>query len=229
MTGIVLAYDRSTFGLKDQDLLTSLIPHVDMVKIGLEALTAVPVGTVVNDFVRLHGGKTFQDWKLHDIGNTMANAAANLVGRTNAVTAHAAASLTALERTVAVTKGTLLTLLGVTVLTDIDHEECLDQFGVQPAEQVCRFAEKLIRAGFHGLVCSGQELEELGKRGLLKNLKTLVPGTRPSWALVDDQKRVMTYQEVAALGATWTVIGRVVMHAEDPLETLERVRAELVA
>jgi len=237
MTELVLAYDKSRWvgHTTDDHVLKSLVPHVAMVKIGLQLLSGHRDDAWrLNAFLRKQGVATLQDWKLHDIGNTVAETVANLVMNTSAVTVHASCSRHALRAVARVRDDALgadvtdnFELYGVTVLTDLTPDECMETYGDDPTEVVCGFAEKLIDARFDGIVCSGEELEALARREFTKHLKTLVPGTRPSWAPADDQHRTMSYEEVAELGATYTVVGRVVMQASDPLATLIRIREEL--
>lgn len=249
MTEIVLAYDRSPATeeefTEDVDLLSRLMPHIGMVKLGLEAMTAqldlgaertsMSVAEAMRDEMYAYDIPVLWDMKLHDIGNTVAGAVRNLAatGKTGWVTVHASASMKALKAAAAarhpVPEEEPLRIFGVTVLTDIDADECEDLFAEPPTEVVTDFAQRLIDAGIDGIVCSGRELEALAQRGFTRHLKTLVPGLRSPWAGTDDQKRVMTPAEAAELGADYLVIGRQILSAVDPIEAARRTREEVDA
>ncbi|MFA6551780.1 MAG: orotidine-5'-phosphate decarboxylase [Patescibacteria group bacterium] len=198
---IIVALDVPSLGQAGQ-LIDELAPHVGCFKVGLELLTAEGGPEVVR-FVHEHGGEVFYDGKFCDIPNTVGNAA-KVVARLGVkmFNVHASAGMKAIEAAVA-NKGNSL-VLGVTVLTSIDADECVSIFGDQPAIKVKQFAQMLADAGADGIICSPKELEALADFNLLK----ITPGVRPEWADAGDQKRVMTPAEAIRAGATALVIGR---------------------
>lgn len=244
MTKIVLAYDKSPKSLqevqKDFESLLPLLPLIGMVKIGLEAMTTtIDIGGYPANVAALMRAKLREanvpvlwDQKLHDIGNTMAAVTRNLSLGVEGITVHAAASLSGLISVVTarneMVPDTKLrpALFGVTVLTDITPNECDALFSRSSESAVCMFAEKLVRAGFDGIVCSGNELAILARKGYTNELQTLVPGIRPAWAAVGDQKRVMTPKEASELGATYVVIGRPILGHSSPLEATTLINNE---
>ena len=57
----------------------------------------------------------------------------------------------------------------------------------------------------------------------------VTPGVRPSFASVDDQKRIMTPGEAVAGGADYLVIGRPIAKAADPVAAVDKIVDEIVA
>jgi orotidine-5'-phosphate decarboxylase len=233
MTKIVLAFDKSILTALDADILEQVAPHLGMIKVGLEAITARAAwgGSVADAVQEQMSTKipVLYDGKFHDIGNTMARAAENLFGLYAGFTMHASASIPALKQVVAAknewvekTGKTPPIIFGVTILTDFDDDDCHSVYADASVEVVCDFAWRLLEAGVDGLVCSPRELPLLKERDLLQHLTTLVPGVRPKWAKANDQKRTMTPKEAADLGADYIVVGRPVW--DGPYSPAEGVR-----
>ncbi len=124
-------------------------------------------------------------------------------------------------------------VLGVTVLTSLNEEECQAIFTCSTKAGVLRFARMAQLAGADGLICSPHEAALLlhARRELL--LEGNCPGIRPEWSLVesDDQARVMTPAKAIKAGAKRLVIGRPITGADDPkdavLRTLEETQKAL--
>ena len=57
----------------------------------------------------------------------------------------------------------------------------------------------------------------------------VTPGVRPSFASLDDQKRVMTPAEAVKAGADYLVIGRPIAKASDPGAAATMIIDEIVA
>ena len=121
-------------------------------------------------------------------------------------------------------------MLGVTVLTSVDEEECQSIFSCSTKAGVLRFARMAQLAGVAGLVSSPQEAEMLaGKKELVLAANT--PGIRPEWSLVagDDQRRVMTPGKAMKAGVKRIVVGRPITQADNPLEAVRRTLDEMEA
>jgi len=118
-------------------------------------------------------------------------------------------------------------LIAVTVLTSMTSEDLAEVgVGVSPAEQVERLATLARDSGMHGVVCSAQEsarLRELCGADFLK----VTPGIRPAFAQAGDQKRIMTPRDAMAAGSTHLVVGRPITQAEEPMEAIAAIEAEL--
>ena len=211
-------------------LSRSLIGAIGGLKVGLEFVTANgPDG--VRRIVDL-GLPVFLDIKLHDIPNTVAGAV------------RAAARLGVAMLTVHVSGGPAMLhaaverareaepcpqLLGVTVLTSMDHAD-LAAIGVDDtvAGQVLRMGELAWSAGLDGLVCAPPEIPLLRER-FEDKVKIVVPGIRPAGSVRGDQKRTLTPAEAIERGADILVIGRPITGAPNPRAAALAIMAELDA
>ncbi|MFH1451469.1 MAG: orotidine-5'-phosphate decarboxylase [bacterium] len=202
---IIVALDVDNLS-RARVLVEILAPHVGCFKVGLELLTAVGAPKVV-ETVRSLGGQVFFDGKFDDIPNTVGEAAKAVAGmNVKMFNVHASAGVEAMMAAVA-NKGQSL-VLAVTVLTSIEENNAYLIFGGPSKAKVLQLARDARIAGCDGIICSPQELELLGKQKELNGLLKITPGVRPEWAVIGDQKRVMTPAEAIKAGATALVIGR---------------------
>jgi len=235
-TGIILAYDKSTFTDEDEILLNKLGPYIELVKVGLEAMGAgsgddgFTVADMVSSYADDELGKgSMWDAKIHDIGTTVDKAIRNIVvGRSSIkmLTVHAAMSDEALNLANVACAQANVTALAVTVLTDIDEAQCKLRFGGNPLDVVESLAQNAKNIGIRGLVCSPKELLRVNDMGMI----TVIPGIRPAWAAANDQKRVMTPSEAVKAGADYIVIGRPILQPPagmTPVDAAKRIRDEL--
>ena len=210
-------------------LAEKLRPAVGGVKLGLEFFTAYgPAGVRA---VAAAGLPVFLDLKFHDIPNTVAGAVRGILPLAPMMTTvHASGGIEMMRAAVdaAAEAGSRRPLvLAVTVLTSLGEAD-LGGLGVagRIAEHVKRLAGLAQQAGVDGLVCSPHEVEAL--RGLCgPAMKLVVPGIRPAWAAVNDQKRVLGPADAVAAGADLLVIGRPITQAADPLAAAQRIQDEL--
>lgn len=200
-------------------LARTLVPHVGGFKVGLELLMG-PGPAVVAAVAEL-GLPVFCDAKLHDIPNTVEQAARQ-VGRLGArwLTVHAGGGRPMMEAAVeglaAGAGGAPCGVLAVTVLTSLDAS-MLAGIGVtgSPGRQVARLAKLAAVAGVEGVVCSVKELGDVAQ--VAPALVKVTPGVRPVGADAGDQARVATPVEAMRRGADLLVIGRPITRAEDPV------------
>lgn len=129
-------------------------------------------------------------------------------------------------------------VLGVTVLTSLNEEECQGIFTCSTKAGVLRFARMAKLAGLGSLILSPKEVEVVKDRfELMLSLNT--PGVRPEWAIVegDDQEksRVLTPKKAIMAGAQRIVMGRPITQAgpneeglpQGPKEAVERTLEEI--
>lgn len=197
-------------------------------KVGNELFTAA--GPAIVQTLRARGCDVFLDLKFHDIPNTVAGGVRNAAAMgARLVTVHATGGRAMLDAAVRAA-GPTCGILAVTVLTSLDATEVADAWGrasdLEVSAEVMRLAGFAAAAGAHGIVCSGHEAarvrDEFGNR-----LATLIPGVRASGGATHDQARVVTPEAVAAAGARYAIIGRIVTAAKDRRTAMEQVRAAL--
>jgi orotidine-5'-phosphate decarboxylase len=227
---IIFALD--VHGLDDIDRWAdTLAGKVGMFKVGKELYTSC--GPAAVKAVQRHGGQVFLDLKYHDIPNTVASAmceAARL--GVQLANLHALGGAEMMETTVeAVHKefsdAERPRLLAVTILTS-STAETLRQVGIEHPVQdmVVRLARLAKASGMDGVVASPLEIG-LIREACGPDFLIVTPGVRPTFAAVDDQKRIMTPAEAVSAGADYLVIGRPIAKAADPALAAERISAEI--
>lgn len=189
---------------------------------------------------KLHdlGLKVFADLKLIDIPNTMATDGEMLAeAKPEIVTVMCCAGIDGMNAVQKVI-GHSTEVLGVTVLTSLNEEECQAIFTCSTKAGVLKFARLAQLAGVGGLILSPKEVEILKNRFEL-TLSLNTPGIRPEWSIVkgDDQTRVLTPQKAIRNGAERIVLGRPILRAasnsnglpQKPKEAVERTLEEIKA
>ena len=118
-------------------------------------------------------------------------------------------------------------VLAVTVLTSMDADDLADiGIGGRSVDQVKRLAALAQESGLDGVVCSANEIGPLRDQ-CGTTFKLLTPGIRPTWAVAEDQKRVVTPVDAVTRGSDYLVIGRPITRADDPAEAARRIGREL--
>jgi orotidine-5'-phosphate decarboxylase len=208
-----------------------LDPQRCRLKVGKELFTIA--GPELIKSLHQLGFEVFLDLKFHDIPNTVAKAvlAAAKLG-VWMVNVHASGGSEMMETTIAAMQtagGKQPLLIAVTVLTSMDAHG-LRETGINqtPAERVLELAKLTQNSGLAGVVCSAQEAQLL-KQELGSEFILVTPGIRPAFASVGDQKRIMTPAQAIAAGSDYLVIGRPITQAEDPMQALRLIEAEILA
>ncbi len=174
------------------------------------------------------GKKVFADFKLHDIGNTVARGVESVakLGATF-LTVHAYPQT--MKAAVEARTGSSLQVLAVTVLTSYDDDDLhAAGFRMNVGDLVEARAMQAQTLGVDGLVCSPEEAAKL--RGITgARMRLVTPGIRPAGSAVGDQKRIMTPAKAIAAGADYLVVGRPVVEAANPKHVAEEIVAEIEA
>jgi orotidine-5'-phosphate decarboxylase len=195
-------------------LVERLGPGVTFYKIGLELVMAG--GLELARRLSEAGKRVFLDMKLLDIENTVERATrAAAATRATFLTVHAHDGKT-LRAAVAGAAGTGLGILGVTVLTNLDSDDLVEQgIAEPPANLAVRRARLARAAGCAGVVASGLEAA-LVRSALGPDAAIVTPGIRAPGGGAGDQARVATPQAAIAAGADYLVVGRPITQAADP-------------
>jgi len=243
------AKDRIIVALDTQDTrkarewVSTLVGNVGGFKIGLEYMTSLLSRMMTlnpdeankefeeaRDLFNSIGTDLFWDGKWHDIPNTLKGSAKSIsLISPRYFNVHASSGIAAM-RAAASEKGDSKMLV-VTVLTSLDEEDAFLVYGAPSKATVVKFARDAKLAGADGLICSPQEITVIRQRPELDDLILVTPGVRPAWAVVGDQRRVMTPSEAIKAGATALVIGRPITQPPSEvgtsLDAVERITQEI--
>jgi len=163
--------------------------------------------------------KIFLDLKIHDIPNTMADAAESMVGLgVEMFNVHASsgkkAMQTVMERVNALPKPPIV--LAVTALTSFDNASFEAVYNTPIAEKAVTFAKDAYESGIHGVVCSVFESHAI-KSHTSRSFLTLTPGIRPFGESSNDQERVADLALAKEQLSDFIVVGRPIYQSPDPL------------
>ncbi len=216
MTDVIVALDVDTI-LKEEELLKSLKGTITRYKVGLRLFTAH--GKRAVDLVHRYGGKVFLDLKFLDIPQTVAHAVkeAQRLG-VDSVSLHLWGGADMVRAAASVSPRPKL--WGVTVLTSMQAK---DIRVFHPRARISTMVKNMAKMGWvegiEGTICSAQEVEYLRRSLKHLDMKFITPGIRPEGSHRNDQRRIMTPAEAAALRIDHIVIGRPITMAPDPLKT----------
>ena len=228
---MILALDVETFD-EARGLAERFVGRVGMFKVGKQLFTRC--GPKIVSFLKDRGAKVFLDLKYHDIPNTVSKAGVEAARLgVDMFNVHASGGFTMMAATreavseAAAKEGLARpTIIAVTVLTSIDDAELARMgIGMSPREMTKRLAVLTKEAGLDGVVASGQELD-LIRESCGKDFVIVTPGVRVTEAK-DDQKRTAGPGDAIRRGATYLVLGRTVLAAQDPLATLALVEEQI--
>ena len=230
---IVLALDVETFE-EAKNLVDELSDYVGTFKVGLQLYTGF--GNEIIDYIKNKNSNFFLDVKLMDIPNTVKKASENVVLRgANFYNVHALGGLEMMKQS---KEGAYSAaqkmgkkppiILAVTVLTSISQEVLNDEIEINKDVKTLAItlAKLAKQARLDGVVASVHELSAI-KEACGADFKVLCPGIRPSWSLKDDQKRIATPKNAILNGADYLVIGRAVTAAQNRVEAMEKIYAEI--
>ena len=116
--------------------------------------------------------------------------------------------------------GTRPILIAVTQLTSTDQESMeKDLLIKEPIDQVVmHYASNAKSAGLDGVVCSPLEAAIIKELGLI----SVTPGIRFADDSANDQKRIATPAFAKENGSTYSVVGRSITGAEDPVAAYKK-------
>ena len=195
-------------------------------KIGLQLLAGE--GMALARELTAAGAGVFLDWKLHDIGDTVARAAAAIAEQEicELLTVHAEPQVMAgAVRGRAGANG--CRILAVTVMTSLTQAD-LEQIGyaLPVADLVERRIRQAVDCGCDGVIVSPHEAA-LARRIGGPDLLVVTPGVRPAGAELNDQRRAATPAAALRAGANRLVVARPVIAAPDPRAAALGIAAEM--
>lgn len=232
MSGTIGARDRMIVALDMADPLAAknmarrLGSSVSFYKIGYELGFAG--GLALAEELAGEGKKIFLDFKLHDIGNTVARGISSLANTgATFVTVHAYPQT--MRAAVEGRGDSDIKLLAVTALTSYDDADAAEAGYAFAVRDLVRLrAEQARTIGMDGVVCSAAETA-LVRDVIGPDMVIVTPGIRPQGAASGDQKRTLTPGEAIAAGVDYLVVGRPVLTAPDPQAAAEAIVAEIEA
>jgi orotidine-5'-phosphate decarboxylase len=212
---LIVALDVPT-QLEMEAALERLPDAIEWYKVGLELFCAE--GPSVLDPLKKRNKKIFLDLKLHDIPQTVANAVKTAASHgVNLLTVHAIGGRAMLEAAAkaAAECDNPPKIVAVTTLTSLSQDDFSD-LGIQRtvAEQAVALGHLAISSGIDGMVTSAHEAAALRKA--FPDALLVTPGIRMPDGDIGDQKRVATPAFAVKQGASHLVVGRPIMHADDP-------------
>lgn len=223
---IIVALDVET-AADARSLVSKIGEAVRFYKVGLELFTSAGPD-IVRELVAA-GNDVFVDLKMHDIGETVRRATAQ-VARLGArfLTVHSSPQAIRAARLGA--EGSPLKIIAVTVLTSFDQSdlEAMGYRGWSIPELVDELVARGVESGADGFVCS--PLEAARVRSIAGAAATLItPGVRSAGASKGDQKRVATPAEAIRAGSNYLVVGREITRAPDPAAAARLILDDLAA
>ncbi|BCX79925.1 orotidine-5'-phosphate decarboxylase [Campylobacter sp. 19-13652] len=178
----------------------------------------------INELKNL-GFKLFLDLKLHDIPNTMANAALVLADlEIDMINLHASAGKIAMQTVInALNIRTSRPLvLAVSALTSFSDNEFKKVYNKNIDKAVIDMSKAAYEAGVDGMVCSVFESDKI-KSATSDKFITLTPGIRPFGESAADQSRVADIASAKAHKSDFIVVGRPIYEAQKPKEVVEAI------
>lgn len=204
---IILATDTSDLEIAKK-WARLVAPHIAGIKLGLEFFLnfgAHGVREVVAD----HELDLFLDLKLHDIPNTVRQAAAAVASlRPRFLTLHASGGKAMIAAAAQQLPSTEIT--AVTILTSLGEPDLVEiGFRSNALESAVGLAKLAISSGAKAIVCSPMEVAAI-RAAIGTGPAIITPGVRPIDATPphDDQVRTMTPLAAIEAGASYVVIGR---------------------
>jgi len=221
---IIVALDVNTVdvGLAIAEQLDGI---AGIFKTGLQLIHGEGTPKILEAFNRIRA-KILFDAKLHDIPNTVAQAAAQ-ISRQKAAMFNVMASGGVDMMMAAVANKGESEVFAVTVLTSLDEENANLLLGGPTKVKVLQYARDAKLAGVDGIICSPLEAQLLLSRPELRGMRIITPGIRPSGSESHDQKRTNTPYGAILNGVDHLVIGRAITGTPNMAEAARNILDEI--
>ena len=237
---VVEAKDRIILAL-DVDTIEEVEKYVDLLKdyvgyfkVGLQLFTSCGFEAV--EVIKKNGGKVYFDGKFQDIPNTIAQTSINLMKRgvdffnisATGGSKMMANTINACNTYAKKNEIDPPMILAVTLLSSFGQKTLTNELGVEMniSSYVLKLARVAEEAGIAGVVAPDTDASQI-KKELGNDFIVVCPAVRPTWAIVNDQIRIVTPSDAIKAGADYIVIGRPITHAQDPVEAAKLIIAEI--
>jgi orotidine-5'-phosphate decarboxylase len=208
-------------------IATQLDGIVTFFKLGLWLFFAPGFEAFLDDLLAADR-KIFLDAKMFDIGETVRRGIERVAERgVSFVTVHGDGDI--IRAAVEGRGGSQLKLLVVPALTSLD-ERGLRELGHSGsvAELIAERARFALDCGVDGIIASPQDDPNAIRHRLdAERLLVVTPGVRLAGAALDDHKRSGTPAQAIADGADYLVVGRPIVHSDDPAAMALRIIADM--
>lgn len=208
---------------KISQLLNQLKPKPQIIKIGLELISALGIERALSLIYSLAPeSQIFLDFKLHDIPNTVCKAIKPLLKykQIKYLTVHTLGGQKMLSEALKATEGQI-NLIGVTVLTSHSEQEIEKELKIKLSDLSQNLVQTAHEAGLNWLVASVWECQAIKQK--YTNFKIITPGIRLSEDNMQDQARIASPQMALKHGSDIMVIGRPIYEAQNPQAVWEAI------
>lgn len=234
------AKDRIILAL-DIDNIEDVIKYVDLLKdyvgyfkVGMPLFTSC--GFEAIDVIKAHGGKVYFDGKFQDIPDSIVKTSLNLLKRgvdffnisATGGSKMMANTILACQEYAKKNKLKEPTILAVTLLSSfgqktLTKELCVD---LNISKYVLNLSKLAKEANLSGVVAPDTDATKI-KEELGEDFIVVCPAVRPTWAVVNDQIRIVTPTDAIKAKADYITIGRPITLAEDPVAATKLIIAEI--
>ena len=234
------AKDRIILAL-DIDNIEDVIKYVDLLKdyvgyfkVGMPLFTSC--GFEAIDVIKAHGGKVYFDGKFQDIPDSVVKTSLNLLKRgvdffnisATGGSKMMANTILACQEYAKKNKLKEPTILAVTLLSSfgqktLTKELCVD---LNISKYVLNLSKLAKEANLSGVVAPDTDATKI-KEELGEDFIVVCPAVRPTWAVVNDQIRIVTPTDAIKAKADYITIGRPITLAEDPVAATKLIIAEI--
>ena len=196
-------------------------------KVGLWLIFAPGFEAFLDDLLS-SGRNVFLDAKMFDIGETVRRGIERVAERgVSFVTVHGDGDI--IRAAVEGRGNSDLRLLVVPALTSL-NERGLRELGHSGsiADLIAERARFALECGVDGIIASPQDNPDAIRERLnAERLLIVTPGVRLAGAALDDHKRSGTPAQAIADGADYLVVGRPIVHSDDPATMALRIIADM--
>src|SRR3984957_18358253 len=200
---------------------------VTFYKVGLWLIFAPGFEKFLDDLLR-SGCNIFLDAKMFDIGETVRRGIERVAERgVSFVTVHGDRDI--IRAAVEGRGSAALKLLVVPALTSLDERGLRDLgHAGSIADLIAERSRFALDCGVDGIIASPQDNPDAIRRRLdAERLLVVTPGVRLAGAALDDHKRSGTPAQAVADGADYLVVGRPIVHSDDPAAMARRIVADM--